>query len=262
LAIIFLVCIAGPVKHVMDHIPTPSYNIFSISGTLASTGSIVFCLACSAANFQAYVTTEEDYQDLYSWSWITGISLLIASMLTVLVGFIGYLSFGDKTSGNILDNFPQHGYDIFQLSNVLHLILYIPVGFIIMRYSFVKIFSGMKSEDLHFPAHVSISTGLLVFSAVIVLVLLAVGEGSGTAFSLILNITGGIGGKFDDIFLMKICLYYYSILGSLSTLIMPGAIYLKVMPPESPWHNYARALFVFGIIVMVIVVVFTILSVQ
>lgn len=48
--------------------------------------------------------------------------------------------------------------------------------------------------------------------------------------------------------------------GSLATLILPAAIYLKVMPPDSPLYNHARVLFVFGVAVMFAVVIVTIIG--
>jgi hypothetical protein len=55
--------------------------------------------------------------------------------------------------------------------------------------------------------------------------------------------------------------YFLCVTGSLATLILPAAIYLKVMPQESEMYNHARVLFVFGILVMLAVVTFTIIDV-
>lgn len=46
----------------------------------------------------------------------------------------------------------------------------------------------------------------------------------------------------------------------MATLILPAAIYLKVMPPESDMINHARVLLALGIAVMLAVVVVTIIS--
>jgi hypothetical protein len=43
-------------------------------------------------------------------------------------------------------------------------------------------------------------------------------------------------------------------------LILPAAIYLKVMPTDSELYNHARVLFVFGCVVMLAVVIVTIMS--
>ncbi len=78
---------------------------------------------------------------------------------------------------------------------VTHLILYIPVMFVIMRYSLVKLCSGLRSELLPTLTHTAVSTGLLTFITGVVILVMQLGVGSGTAFSLILNITGGLGGQ-------------------------------------------------------------------
>lgn len=193
-AVLLLVLIAGPIKHQEDHVDT-DYKPISIPGTISSTGSIVFSLACASANFQAFITTEKKAQNLESWGWVTGTAVFVGASMCVVMGIAGYLSFSGDTEGMILDNFPQHGYDFFKIMVVTHLILYIPVNFVIMRYSLVKVFTGLRSEHLDTATHTILTVGLLVAVTAIVLLLLALGLASGEAFSLILDITGGIGGK-------------------------------------------------------------------
>ncbi len=48
--------------------------------------------------------------------------------------------------------------------------------------------------------------------------------------------------------------------GSLATLILPAAIYLKVMPEDSDMMLHAKVLLALGIAVMIAVVVVTIIS--
>lgn len=196
-AVLLLVLIAGPIKHQTEHI-SDHYRTFSFSGMMASTGSIVFSLACASANFQAFITTEKKAQNATSWSYITGSAVLAGTMMCCIMGFVGYLSFGSNTEGMILDNFTQSGYDFFKIMVVTHLILYIPVNFVIMRYSLVKITTGLRSELLHFTTHTVLTLALLTGITAIVLLLLSLGLASGEAFSLILNLTGGIGGKSLD----------------------------------------------------------------
>lgn len=193
-AVLLLVLIAGPIKHDLDH-TSSNYKIISIPGMLASTGSIVFSLSCASANFQAYITTETKAQNMSSWSKVTGTAVGVGSVMCVVMGVAGYLSFGSSTEGMILDNFQQSGYDFFKVMVVTHLIMYIPVNFVIMRYSLVKITTGKRSELLDTTTHSILTIVLLVIVTVIVLLLLGLGFASGDAFSLILNITGGIGGK-------------------------------------------------------------------
>lgn len=138
-----------------------------------------------------------------------------------------------------------------------------------MRYSIIKVFMRTRSELLPFVTHTAITLILLTGVTAMVILLLGLGLASGVAFSLILNLTGGIGGtllvlattnttclSFTHTLYSESC----SMVGSIVTLILPAAIYLKIMPKESDLTNYAWALFVFGFIVMIAVVVVTILT--
>jgi sodium-coupled neutral amino acid transporter 11 len=192
-AVLLLVLIAGPIKHTMDH-KSENYNVISVLGTLKSTGSIVFSLSCASANFQAFVSTERKARNMTSWRAVTGAAVLAGTLMCMTMGVAGYLSFADDTQGMILDNFNTHPYDFFKVMVVTHLIMYIPVNFVIMRYSLVKVFMKTRSELLPVTTHSVITVVLLVIVTAIVLLLLGLGLASGEAFSLILNITGGIGG--------------------------------------------------------------------
>lgn len=120
-AVLLLVIIAGPIKHVVEH-RSNDYRIFSITGMLSSTGSIIFSLACASANFQAYITTEKKSRNMSSWRKITGTAVFIGAIMCSSMGIAGYLSFSSDTEGEILDDFPQHGYDFFKVMVVTHLV--------------------------------------------------------------------------------------------------------------------------------------------
>ena len=193
-SVLLLVFVGGPTKHQADHVSS-DYSLFSITGLLSSIGSIVFSLECCSANFQAFISTEKGSRNMESWRKITGTAVFVGALMCASMGLVGYLSFADDTEGEILDNFPQHAYDVFKIMVVTHLILYIPVNFVIMRYSVVKVFMNTRSELLPYTQHTVISISLLAASTCIVIFLLAAGLSAGEAFSLILNITGGVGCK-------------------------------------------------------------------
>lgn len=193
-AVLLLVFIAGPIKHAAeDH--SDHYRLFNLPGMLASTGSIVFTLECCSANFQAIVSTEHKSQNMRTWRMVTGSAVFSAAFLCACMGVAGYMSFGAVTEGQILDNFTEHSYDAFKVMVVIQLILYIPQNFVIMRYSLVTAIYGTRSEFLPITTHVIVTLALQIGSTAIVLLLLALGLESGIAFSLLLNITGGVGGK-------------------------------------------------------------------
>lgn len=193
-AVILLVMIGGPIKHQLDHV-AGNYEVFNAYGMLASLGSIVFSLDCASSNFQAFISTEETAQSLPSWREVTRNAVVCGAAMCMIMGLVGYLSFGADTDGDILDNFPQAGFDVFKVMVVIHLILYIPSNFVIMRYSIVKLFSGKRSEHLPSRTHTVLTVVLLAATVLMVIALLQLHLSSGLAFSLILNITGGIGGK-------------------------------------------------------------------
>lgn len=61
-------------------------------------------------------------------------------------------------------------------------------------------------------------------------------------------------------FFHYLVLIIISLEGSLACLILPAAIYLKVMPPESDMYLKAKILFAFGVLVMLLVIIFTIID--
>jgi len=203
-AVLGLVFIAGPIKHSVDH-SSSNYKLFDLNGLLTSVGSIVFSMECCSANFQAFISTERKSRNMPTWRVVTGTAVFVGAIMCASMGLVGYLSFGDDTEGEILDNFAQHGYDVFKLMVVIHLILYIPVNFVIMRYSIVKVFFQQRSEQLPMVTHSVITLGLLAGTVAIVVLLLGLGLESGAAFSLLLNITGGIGGEHSRDWFSLLC---------------------------------------------------------
>lgn len=231
-AVLLLVVIGGPMQTPRTDIPV---LLFDLNGTLASTGSIVFSLSCASANFQAFISTEKSSRNFGSWMRITSTAVFVGGLMCAGMGIAGYLSFRSNTQGEILDNFVGHSFDFFKVMVVCHLVLYIPVAFVITRYSVVKLFFGVRSETLPLITHTILSIGLIAGTTAVVLMLLSFGLASGQAFALILNITGGLG-------------------GSLATFMLPAAIYLKLMPVKGSKLRYpAMALFLLGFAVLVAV---------
>jgi amino acid permease len=230
LAVLFLVIIAAPLKTQSGPI-----LLFEPVGSLKALGSIIFSLSCASANFQAYITTEEKSQNTTSWMKITGSAVFIGALMCGGMGLAGYLTFKDDTEGEILDNFDQPGYDFFKAMVALHLIMYIPINFVISRYSLVKVIYDQRAEDLPWRTHVIFTlVQLTVFSGFAIL-LLSVGFSTGGAFSLILSFTGGVG-------------------GTLATFILPSMIYLKVFDQEDPsaWlHTTSKVIIGLAVLIMI-----------
>jgi len=231
-----LVTIGGPIRTRNDHNPNVPYNYFDFNGTLRSMGSILFALSCTPANFQAFVAADKPSRNMVTWSRITGYAVSIGALMCALMGIVGYLSFESKTKENILSNFTTSPFDFFKMMVVCHICAYIPVNFMIMRYSVVKLTMRMKSEALPLMKHVFITVLLLGFTTAFALGMIAVGLGAGEAYGLTLDITGGVG-------------------TSITNFIMPSAIYLKLMPATGTYYTHAKCLFVTGWVFMTLVVI-------
>jgi hypothetical protein len=73
----------------------------------------------------------------------------------------GYLSFRSGTDGIILDNFTGHYADVFRIMLVIHMVLYIPVDFMTMRHSLVKLCGNATGQVPSDIGHLAITLFLL-----------------------------------------------------------------------------------------------------
>jgi len=231
--VLILVTIGAPIRTRNDTFSEP-VNVFNFSGMLRSLGSIIFALSCTPANFQAYIAAEKGVRNMPAWHRVTLYAVIIGALMCAVMGLAGYLSFQSAVCGNILINFPSKAFDFFKLMVVIHLVTYIPVDFMVMRYSTVKLVLNKKSETLSTWLHVTLTVGLLAFTTAFILTMLSYGLSAGAAFSLTLNVTGGIG-------------------GSITGFIMPSAIYMKLMPADSQYRHHAKLLFALGWVCMALV---------
>ena len=226
--VLAMVIIGGPIVGQQKGTNKGPISLLRGEGFLESLGSIVFALNCVQANFHGFTSTEEEHRTLPSWEKITGRAIAIGTIMCMAMGLAGYLSFKDQTEGDILSNFDAPGFAFFKLVVVIHLICYIPVDFVVMRYSVVKFAIGVKAENLATRYHVGITLLLLLISHVTVLSLLATGMASGDVFSLILNLTGGVA-------------------GTNISFVLPAGIYLTVMPADSQYYTHAKAVLLWGL---------------
>ncbi len=109
-----------------------------------------------------------------------------------------------------------------------------------MRYSIVKLTIHKKSEDLSWPVHHSLSMVILGFTTLFTLMFYYLGFASGAAFSLVLNITGGVA-------------------GSITSFILPSLVYLTLCPRDSMYY-WAILVLIAGIALAISVVVDTIVA--
>lgn len=185
--VLLVVVIAGPIFGNGGRIV-----VMNGTGMFAKLGSIVFALSCIPASFHAYSGVKDT--SLSVWKGIMFDSVLYGITMCVVMGLAGYLSFRGDTNGMILDNFTTHFGDPFDLMLVLHLILYMPVEFTIVRYSIVKLIQLHDEEEKPLRAfwHALLTCVLLYACMVFELLLHATGLSNGDAFGVILDFTGGV----------------------------------------------------------------------
>ena len=125
----------------------------------------------------------------------------------------------------------------------MHLICYLPAAFVIMRYSVVKLLFNKIYEELPPVMHTVVSISMVSIITFIVLVLRSTGLSSGEAFSLVLDLTGGLA-------------------GSLTSFIIPTAVFIKLVPDDGGWrHIEAKVLFCTGFLLMIVVCTSSIMGV-
>jgi solute carrier family 38 (sodium-coupled neutral amino acid transporter), member 11 len=76
-------------------------------------GTFSFAFVCQHNTFLVYQTLPTP--NLENWSIVSHISLTIAVTFCLTLGLAGYLSFGQYTEGDILNNFTDHGLILFTL---------------------------------------------------------------------------------------------------------------------------------------------------
>jgi amino acid permease len=239
--VLSLVIIGGPVVGHKEGFSSRHLTLLDGHGMLQSIGSIIFALNCIAAVLHGLSSTEDKSRNVAGWRGISFWANLIGAVMLFSMGLAGYLSFRDETNGEILTNFTAPGFAFFKCMVIVHLVAYIPIDFVVMRYSVVKLFLGVNAENLATVYHVSLTLFLLIVAMVTVLCLVATGTASGDLFAHILDFTGGVA-------------------GGLGSFIMPGIIYLKLMPETAEFYTAAKSIIVFGVAISISVLTGTALN--
>ena len=141
--IIALVIIAGPIVGIAGHFPVQNYVR---GGVLSQVGVLVFALNCNFGSFQTFTAMKT--QDKATWREVSGIAVIIGFLILAVIGTAGYLSFGMDTDGIILQNFAGHYADFFKVLFLVHMCLYVPVDFTIMREHLLKMIVCSKTGVL------------------------------------------------------------------------------------------------------------------
>jgi hypothetical protein len=106
------------------------------------------------------------------------------------------MSFREATNGQVLNNFTGPQFDFFKIMIVAHLILYIPMQFVVMRYSLAYRIWDIKSEDMSLWTHILFTIFLLSLMTGLVLLLIANSRATGETFAKLIDIVGGVAGWY------------------------------------------------------------------
>ena len=171
--VLFLVIIAGPIVS-KSKVKKPIY--FTKNGAAQELGSIIFALCCTTCTFHTFRYLRTDLQTTHKWRQIAGTAVIIGAFFLISMGLVGYMIFGNETKSLIVSNFHGSYADVFKLLVIIHLLLYIPLDFMILRHSLIKLCGSSTGTVDSFLLHIFLSTILLVVITAAVLILYYKGQ--------------------------------------------------------------------------------------
>jgi amino acid permease len=232
-SIIFLVLIGGPIHHEYHSNDDTQIMSGSFTGSIRNVGDIIFALGYITAVFHAYTAMQN--KSIENFRTVAKVTTASGVGMCFFTGLAGYLSFRDNTETNILLNFTGTVGVIFKLAMIIHLILYIPGDFVIMRHSLWTLF---QVDDHHQDNTMFISTTLFTISMItMIAILLQLYCANSNALGLVIDITGGIAGSI---------LYF----------IIPGLLGRKLyIQNNNELYWKSVVLLIFGIWVVILVLI-------
>ncbi len=233
-AIVFLVLIGGPIRRTDypddDTGDSKHVNLGSFLGSIKTIGDIVFALGYVTATFHSYNAMET--KTVKNFSNVALQTTIIGACMCFLVGIVGYLSFRNNTQTNILLNFPGVIGCIFKIALVIHLILYIPGDFVILRAALWKLFDTDVDKQSN-TAFVSVTLASILTITFIAIMLQLYSNANN--LGLVVDITGGIAGSV---------LYF----------IAPGLSAMTLFPDDKFVYYRSMTLLVFGVCIVALVI--------
>ncbi len=183
-----LVCIYGPLESYKYDSDKLTWS--TSGGTLKVIGSVVFAFGFASSVFHTYVALDDSKRSPSNFNVLTSTTILLGVTMCFLTGFIGYISFRSSTEADILENFDGTLGAVFKIAVIVHLLLYIPGDFVVMRYSLFRLF-GTSVQNTSDYVYI-ITTNLMLFTVTISACLLNQYASSSQSLTIILDITGGI----------------------------------------------------------------------
>ena len=197
--------------------------LFVNGGFFQAVGIISFAFVCHHNSLLIYGSLRTPTMDRFAT--VTHYSTFISLLACLAMALSGFLTFGDLTSGNVLNNFPVDGSIIVQIARLcfgLNMLTTLPLECFVCREVMNNYF--YPDKPYHFTRHLIFSTGLVV---------------SAMSVSLI---TCDLGAVFEIIGATSACALAY---------ILPPLCYIKLSTRN--WRTIpAVACIFFGVGVMVI----------
>ncbi|KAF4907435.1 Vacuolar amino acid transporter 2 [Colletotrichum viniferum] len=195
------------------------------SGIFEAIGVISFAFVCHHNSLLIYGSLKTPTIDRFSR--VTHYSVGISTVACLIVALAGFLTFGDKTLGNVLNNFPADNVmvTIARLCFGLNMLTTLPLeAFVCREVMFNYFFPG---EPFNMNLHLIFSSSLVVSAMIMSLV------------------TCDVGAVFELVGATSACAIAY---------ILPPLCYIKLS--SRSWKTYvAGGIVVFGTVVMVITLI-------
>ncbi|CEJ94135.1 Putative Transmembrane amino acid transporter family protein [[Torrubiella] hemipterigena] len=209
-----------------DHRGSFSLPLLTVNtGIFQAIGVISFAFVCHHNSLLIYGSLKTPTID--NFSRVTHYSTGVSMLACLAMGLAGFITFGDKTLGNVLNNFPSDNVmvNVARLFFGLNMLTTLPLeGFVCRE---VMMTYWWPDEPFNLRRHVIISVGLV---------------GSSCLLSLM---TCDLGAVFELVGATSAVAMAY---------ILPPMCYIKLATPS--WRTYvAYAIVVFGGLVMVISVI-------
>jgi len=192
------------------------------TGFMQAVGVISFAFVCHHNSLLIYGSLATPTIDRFSR--VTHYSMGVSTLACVTMALVGFLTFGDKTKGNVLNNFPADNtmVTIARLCFGFNMLTTLPLEAFVCREVMLNYY--FPGEPFNMNLHLILSSSLVV---------------SAMGISMI---TCDVGAVFDLVGATSACALAY---------ILPPLCYIKLSTPS--WRTWmAWAVVVFGSVVMVV----------
>lgn len=205
-AAILFVGIEGPSLSGSAH-PLKIWPI-SAMACVKNMGNFAYSTACQAVVCEANLSMLPQYKDNFKMV-MTG-AVTCAGIMLASMAIAGYIAFGENVESNVMLSFPSGLYSsIGFVMVVIHLLMYIPNDFIIMRMYGARFFDV---NILQVPTMQFVILTVLLFAVPVATMASVPPSAVGGAFNLVLDLSGDVPIGFQC-FMLPGLVYLYNFRG-------------------------------------------------